>query len=194
MPSTKVLTSILNSDHSRTHTPQLFLLSTLLASTLALPTVFRRSVYLGYNAAGSVTSPQGQKSYEGNLAAGPSVPASSYQCYDGDVANYPSVQSWLSFDALWDVNRDNILSANGGNTYLQHYIHDAILQVAGETNVNARLILALVMQEVHHPSHLPKTPTSNTTTVLRQNLCPLHRPIPQSKLRPDASPLRQHLL
>lgn len=80
---------------------------------------------------------------------GPSSASSSgYQCFRGDVSKYPNSDEWLSFDALWDINKDTILSANNGNADIQRYIHDSTLQVAEESNVNPRLILAAIMQEV----------------------------------------------
>lgn len=71
-----------------------------------------------------------------------------YQCFHGDISKYPTKDEWLSFDALWDMNKDTILSSNNGNVDIQHYIRDATLQVAEESNVNPRLILSVIMQEV----------------------------------------------
>lgn len=70
-----------------------------------------------------------------------------YSCYGGELSNYPSVDEWLSWDALWNVNREQVLSSNGGDTYIQHYVQEAILQAERESNVDARLILAILMQE-----------------------------------------------
>ncbi|KXT02479.1 hypothetical protein AC578_4203 [Pseudocercospora eumusae] len=76
-----------------------------------------------------------------------SKPLHTYQCFDGNIADYPSPTHWLSFSDMWHINREQILSSNGGNTYLQHYIHEAIVKVSRESNIDARLILALVMGE-----------------------------------------------
>lgn len=70
-----------------------------------------------------------------------------YRCYGGELSNYPSIEEWISWDALWDINREQILSSNGGDTYIQHYVQEAILQAERESNVDARLILAILMQE-----------------------------------------------
>lgn len=71
----------------------------------------------------------------------------TYRCFGGHLKNYPSSDAWLSWDALWDLNREQILSSNGGNAYLQHYIMQAIVQVAEENNIDPRLLLVLIMQE-----------------------------------------------
>ncbi|KAF7194508.1 hypothetical protein HII31_04177 [Pseudocercospora fuligena] len=76
-----------------------------------------------------------------------SKPLHTYRCFDGTIADYPSPTHWLPFSELWNINREQILSSNGGNTYLQHYVHQAILNVSRESNIDARLILALVMGE-----------------------------------------------
>lgn len=76
-----------------------------------------------------------------------SKPLHTYQCFERNIANYPPPTHWLSFADMWNINREQILSSNGGNTYLQHYIHQAILKVSKESNLDARLILALIMGE-----------------------------------------------
>ena len=82
------------------------------------------------------------------LAGGKQSPSKfEYKCFAGDVQNYPSPEKWPSWEALWDVNREQVLSSNGGDTYLQHYIQEGVLQVASDTNTDARLILAVIMQE-----------------------------------------------
>lgn len=74
--------------------------------------------------------------------------AEGYQCFYGDVSSYPIIDEWLSFDTLWDINKEAILSDNNGNADIQRYIRQSIIRVAGESNVNPCLILAAVMQEV----------------------------------------------
>ncbi|KXS97106.1 hypothetical protein AC579_1316 [Pseudocercospora musae] len=74
-------------------------------------------------------------------------PIHTYQCFEGDIASYPAPTHWLSLLDLWNINREQILSSNAGNTYLQYYIQQAIIKVAKESNIDARLVLALVMGE-----------------------------------------------
>lgn len=75
----------------------------------------------------------------------------SYQCFQAGLSQDGSPRPWLAFERLWQVNEPTILSKNGGNTYIEHYIKDAILQVSEESHVDARLLLAIMMQEVRSP-------------------------------------------
>lgn len=67
-----------------------------------------------------------------------------YHCYLG---KYPNPVEWLSWKDLWNTNREQVLSSNGGDTYIQHYVEEAILQTAAESDVDPRLVLVGVMQE-----------------------------------------------
>lgn len=67
-----------------------------------------------------------------------------YQCY---LSKYPDRHEWLSWSRLWDINREQVLSSNGGDTYIQHYIEEGILRAADKSDVDARLVLAILMQE-----------------------------------------------
>ena len=96
----------------------------------------------------TANAPHALQWFQNNLEAGQNTPTGNYQCFHGDVRRYPKIDDWLNFDALWDINQPQILSSNGGDTYIEHYIKEAVLQVAGESQVNARLILAAIMQEV----------------------------------------------
>lgn len=73
---------------------------------------------------------------------------SSYQCFGGDSTISVSASNWLCFDDLWRINEATILSVNGGDTYIKHYVKEAIQLVADDSTVDSRLILALMMQEV----------------------------------------------
>lgn len=77
------------------------------------------------------------------------MPSTSYQCFNGDISKYPSLDDWLSFEEMWKINAPTIASVNNGDKNIQTYIKDAITTVAKESNVNSRLILAAIMQEVH---------------------------------------------
>lgn len=106
-------------------------------------------IYKGHNGQAKVRTGEAMNWIQKDNTKGPtSPPSSGYQCYHGDVSAYPSNDEWLSFDALWDINKDTILAANEGDADITRYIHDSTLQVAEESNVNARLILAAIMQEV----------------------------------------------
>jgi len=74
--------------------------------------------------------------------------ASRYKCFDGERSKYPQADDWHSFEALWKINQPFILSRNGGDTYVEHYIHEAIIDVSVEKEVDPRFVLAAVMQVV----------------------------------------------
>ncbi|KAK4900297.1 hypothetical protein LTR27_002521 [Elasticomyces elasticus] len=102
------------------------LLSTLVAGATALPTTRE--------------SPSRQR-YD-------TVPITrDYLCFDGTDATADATQ-WLPFNQLWSLNEPTILSKNGGDTYITHYIREAIEQVSCDGEVDASLVLAIVMQEV----------------------------------------------
>lgn len=70
----------------------------------------------------------------------------TYKCiYKTATDNLPSK---LSFDKLWVINQPRVLSNNGGNTYLEHYIHEGLLQVADETGMDGSVLLAVMMEQV----------------------------------------------
>ena len=56
--------------------------------------------------------------------------------------------SKLAFDKLWVINQPRVLSNNGGDTYLEHYIHEGLLQVADETGMDGGVLLAVMMEQV----------------------------------------------
>ncbi|KAF2658533.1 hypothetical protein K491DRAFT_592960 [Lophiostoma macrostomum CBS 122681] len=79
-------------------------------------------------------------------ATQPTDPASFYQCSGPSVGSYPTRDQWLSFSDLWEINAPVITTSNSGDTY-NDKIKTAIESVAGDTKVDARLILAIIMQE-----------------------------------------------
>ena len=112
----------------------LLLLSALVASAVAAPT--------------GVSMPSRKSKQQQHALDNLSHESSNnYQCFDSADTDL-SLQSWRSFHHLWRINEATVLSNNGGDTYIRHYIHEAIVQVADESKVDARLILALMMQEV----------------------------------------------
>jgi hypothetical protein len=80
----------------------------------------------------------------------------SYTLYTGDGsagAGWPSQGAWLDFETLFSNNQGLISQscsqfgqANNSDEETQE-VHDAILSLAGSTGVDARFILAVVMQE-----------------------------------------------
>ena len=145
---------------------ELLLLSTLVASSIALPT----------------TPSRRQDQHALTHTSRPVT--SDYQCFDGTAStNSISASNWLSFDQLWHINEPTILSNNGGDTYIEHYIREAILQVSREDDIDARLIVAVMMQEVDI--------ALNTTSTVTKYFADMYSPLaaPQSHASPSATAL-----
>lgn len=70
----------------------------------------------------------------------------TYDCTYKPTTGIPA--SKLSFDELWVINQPRVLSNNGGDTYLEHYIHEGLLKVADETGIDAGVLLAVMMEQV----------------------------------------------
>lgn len=111
----------------------------------------------------------------------------NYQCFGGDIGNYPAESSWLSWEDLWEVNREQVLSSNGGDIYLQHYIHEAILQVSLESDIDARLVLALTMQESRGSANVP---CKGSGSILRCGILGAYEGHSFDAQRPRASVMR----
>lgn len=81
----------------------------------------------------------------------PSDSTGVYSCVGPKAEDFPGKDEWLTFDQLWEINEPVIETANGGNSYNDD-LQAAIKDVAADSKVDARLILAIIMQEVG--SHL----------------------------------------
>ena len=84
-----------------------------------------------------------------------------YQCYHGQVSQYPPLSRWLSFTKMWSLNAPIILSKNNGNQQYVNDIYSAITSVSVAAKVDARLILAIVMQESTGQADVPCTGNGN---------------------------------
>lgn len=109
---------------------------------------YSKSTYAGYSGQSSVFSGEALNWFKDDSAKGQQAATTEYQCYGGKLESYPPIRQWLSFNDLWKANQDAISRRNSGDQQLVGYIHDAILKVSSESKVDARLILATVMQEV----------------------------------------------
>ncbi|ESZ98750.1 putative muramidase [Sclerotinia borealis F-4128] len=79
--------------------------------------------------------------------------AAAYTLFTGDGSNWPSSSAWTDFDTMWADNQavmttscNQFGQANNSPTEIAD-IHNAIINTAGASGVDARLILAVVMQE-----------------------------------------------
>ncbi|KAK0664395.1 hypothetical protein DIS24_g836 [Lasiodiplodia hormozganensis] len=66
-----------------------------------------------------------------------------YECFHG--ANYPGVNDWESFGTLWNINLPALRLHNSAAN--NQILRSKILSIATETNTDARIILAIIMQE-----------------------------------------------
>lgn len=97
---------------------------------------------------------------------------STYQCFSN--GNYPAQSTWPSFASLWSLHVSAITTANsavsaidtgsvsgGGGGSTTQILHDKILLVASDTSVDARLVLATILQESGGMLDAPCTGTGN---------------------------------
>ncbi|KAF2260405.1 hypothetical protein CC78DRAFT_26282 [Lojkania enalia] len=70
------------------------------------------------------------------------TPAGSdqYNCQYKAKSSFPKMSQWLSFDQMWEINA-NLIPEH------QDAIKKAIVDISSKSKVDARLILALIMQE-----------------------------------------------
>ncbi|KAL1611956.1 hypothetical protein SLS60_000179 [Paraconiothyrium brasiliense] len=76
----------------------------------------------------------------------PNDPTSVYSCVGPKAKDFPGKEGWLTFDQLWEINEPVIKTANGGDEYIDD-LQAAIKEVASDSKVDARLILAIIQQE-----------------------------------------------
>lgn len=131
---------------------ELLLLSALVASSAALPASSPMPSYRGLKTGFSTRSSPATGRHERALSQdSQQTLTSKYQCFGADSsADSLSATHWLSFNELWRINEPTILSKNNGDTYIEHYIKEAIVQVSDESAIDSRLILAMMMQEVSY--------------------------------------------
>lgn len=121
----------------------------------------------------------------------------SYTPYRGDgstAAGWPAQSSWGSYDQLWNTNSAVMKNTCGWNGWGADNsdaeiagINSAIQQVAGETGVDARFILAIVMQESKGCVRAPVTNNGVRNPGLMQShngsgSCAGVNPCPQSQI------------
>jgi glucan 1,3-beta-glucosidase len=118
----------------------LLVLSTL---GLAAPTTRRQLA-----STPQVTSETGLTFFTTDLNTGASLKSpDSYTCYGGPASNFPAQSEWASFNDLWTVQSSTNLNANGNTPADISNLHDSILEVSAAAKVDARVILAMIIQE-----------------------------------------------
>lgn len=118
----------------------LFTILSLLSSALAAPLQPRQG-------SGSVTG-NGLSFYNPNLSAGAGLKSpTTYTCYAGGPSGFPKQAQWASFNSLWKFQSGNALAPIGDSQAQIQDMHDAIVAVSKAAKVDARVILAVIIQE-----------------------------------------------
>jgi len=120
-------------------------------SAVATTRFSQRSI--GYGSTKTVSNSLALKWYELDPTKGLTTvqgdPSAFYNCAGPMMNDYPSITEWLSFDKMWEINLPHITSVNSqAGPDFPSLIHDAIQKVSQDSKVDARLILAVVLQEV----------------------------------------------
>lgn len=98
---------------------------------------------------GSVVTGPGLNWYNPDLTAGTGglSDPTQYICYSGPKENFPPISEWMNFMSAFGLNRDISMVINDSPIEIDAIWH-AIQTVSAESLVDARLILAVIMQEV----------------------------------------------
>ena len=102
------------------------------------------------NGVGSSVSGSGLAFYDSNFGdgqAGYSEP-STYQCFSGPNSQFPPISRWMNFNEMFTRNQQYSLAVIGDSGPDQGAMYNAIVQVSQDSKVDARLILAIIIQEV----------------------------------------------
>ena len=104
----------------------------------------------------AVLSPGGLDFYEANPNKGAKAKEPFlYQCYKGPASKHPDIHSWITFDEMFDINTA-IMARNDGPDLIR-MIRESILRVSAAARVDARMVLAQVMQESSGNVNVPCT-------------------------------------
>lgn len=100
-------------------------------------------------------------------ATTPAKRSGSYVCYSGDGSpgdGWPTTSDWLDFSDLWNLQQNVLQNSCGWNGWGANDsadeisdIYNAIQSVSSSTGVDARFILATIMQESEGCVRVPTT-------------------------------------
>ena len=97
---------------------------------------------------GAVTSKTGLSFYDANYNSGSGYTShSNYTCYRGLASNFPPPSKWASFNNLFPFQKSNALLPIGDSNAEAQAIYNAILSISKTAKVDARVILAVIIQE-----------------------------------------------
>ncbi|KAF2814726.1 uncharacterized protein BDZ99DRAFT_408085 [Mytilinidion resinicola] len=111
--------------------------------------------------------------YSSNFDKGGPAPASEktasfYNCKGPQISDFPSFDEWISFNDMWQINEPILKLSNPDHPNLIPTIREKIELVSTSTQVDARLILAIIMEESTGNLNVPCTLGSMTNCGLMQ--------------------------
>ncbi|KAK8173755.1 hypothetical protein IWX90DRAFT_484679 [Phyllosticta citrichinensis] len=145
-----------------------------------------------YGTTPGVTSP-GSMAWFRSYVATPNAQAVNqntfdYKCFWGSASLLPKFAQWISFDSLWKTNlpaiqqqQNYFININNVTRNINDVIREKILLVSEQDKVDARLILAVMMQESTGRLNVPCTGVAN---------CGLMQGPPGSKPYNPSTPLK----
>ncbi|RFU32374.1 Beta-glucosidase/Glucan 1,3-beta-glucosidase/Glucan endo-1,3-beta-D-glucosidase, partial [Scytalidium lignicola] len=69
-----------------------------------------------------------------------------YYCFGGPASNFPPFANWMNFQDMFDLNQQTSMALEESGP-IQGDIYNAIVEISQNSKVDARLILAIIMQE-----------------------------------------------
>jgi hypothetical protein len=79
-----------------------------------------------------------------------------YYCFGGSAADFPPFENWMNFYDMFDLNQNTQMVYEESGP-IQGAIWNAIVSVSESALVDARFILAIIMQEVCFPHKIEAT-------------------------------------
>lgn len=112
-------------------------------------TLSKLSTILPRNGVGSVVTGAGLNWYTSSFTTGGSGYADPqyYYCFNGPASNFPPFANWMNFYDMFDLNQQDSLDSEESGP-IQGDLYNAIVQVSENAQVDARFVLAIIMQEV----------------------------------------------
>ncbi|MCJ1282861.1 hypothetical protein MMC26_002187 [Xylographa opegraphella] len=102
-------------------------------------------------------------------------PPDTYECYSGPAANFPPISTWMNFLAAFKRNQQYSLVLAGDTGPEQRAIYKAIITTSRQAKVDARLILAVIIQESTGNVHVGCTNNGIENCGLMQSFNPVDR-------------------
>ena len=100
-----------------------------------------------------------------------------YQCFSGPASNFPAHSQWSSFWDLFNLNQKTSMAPIGDTGAEQGAMYDAIVTVSQQSKVDARIILAIIVQEVRN---IPRSGSPNNSVRGNTKLNISYSPLPTS--------------